>query len=355
MIKGGKVLYIFSLILLALTLFSVKKTSRINVLSFDLVCSSQTKGLAILFVILGHLNLVYFRWDFMKLFGTIGVAIFLFSSGYGLVRSHQKKGLKNYGEKRLSAVYVPYFLITIVWLFIDYFTNQKHGIRINLLAIAGIDYTRSVDGTMWYIPFIFFWYGAFYCTFKYFHKDIYRIIILFGFSLISLLVWRSNLFGGASFQWLLHSLIFPLGVGYAMYGEVSVLQYKRKILVPLVIGAVVLFSLNYLILSEGTLFLIAADIISLAIIVPVFIMLNERGIKVVFLEKIGHYSYELYLVEGYLIDQILKSKFGENKYSLLIYTIVTVFSALILKKVVTSIQFKITNRESRDISLNVEA
>lgn len=348
-------MYVFSLGLLVITLLSVKKTDKNTDSSFDIISSNQTKGLAILFVILSHLNVFYFKWQFMKPFGTIGVTLFLFSSGYGLVKSYHKRGLENFGRKRLSTVYMPYLFITIVWLIVNHFTNQRYGLRINLLALAGLDYTRSIDATMWYIPFIFFWYGAFYVAFKFFRENIWRIILLFSFSIIAGMVWRRGLLGGASFQWALHSLTFPMGVLYALYGEKFVIKSRRKLLVPIFLVATFLYPIVLIFLSDGISQLFFTDMISVAVVVPFFIILKLSGIKVTFLERVGTYSYELYLVEGYLIDHILKTHLYGNKYALLVYVIATIFTAIVLKKVTIGLNSQIQDYKRSKISLKVEA
>jgi peptidoglycan/LPS O-acetylase OafA/YrhL len=57
------------------------------------------KGLAILAVIIGHIGNFSGKARFTPL-GGIGVALFLFCSGYGLTKSYEKNGLENYWMKK---------------------------------------------------------------------------------------------------------------------------------------------------------------------------------------------------------------------------------------------------------------
>lgn len=80
---------------------------------FDKYSSIIIKGVAIILVILCHLGGKTGSVVFTPL-GGIGVAIFLFLSGYGLEKSYEKKGLNNYWKKKISYVFLPYLAIELV-------------------------------------------------------------------------------------------------------------------------------------------------------------------------------------------------------------------------------------------------
>ena len=71
--------------------------------------SRELKGLAILMVLFGHMTLVH-GWigiPATPVLGAPAVEIFLFLSGFGLVSSYHKKGLKGFIPRRLLAVLIP--------------------------------------------------------------------------------------------------------------------------------------------------------------------------------------------------------------------------------------------------------
>ena len=72
------------------------------------------KGLAIAAILIGHIGNFSGRTWFTPL-GGIGVAIFLFCSGYGLTKSYEKNGLKQYWRKKLIGVYGPFLLVELLF------------------------------------------------------------------------------------------------------------------------------------------------------------------------------------------------------------------------------------------------
>lgn len=68
------------------------------------------KGIAILIVIIGHVGNFSGKTWFTPL-GGIGVAMFLFCSGYGVMKSYQAKGLRRFWQNKLIAVYCPFVIV----------------------------------------------------------------------------------------------------------------------------------------------------------------------------------------------------------------------------------------------------
>ena len=80
-----------------------------------------------------------------------GVALFLICSGFGLEESFQRNGIKNFWRKRLLRLCIPYWIVSIVGLFI---TNNYNSSKF-LKAIAFIDaawFTRYI-----FICYVIFW------------------------------------------------------------------------------------------------------------------------------------------------------------------------------------------------------
>ncbi len=133
---------------------------KISDVIFDRDHTNELKGVAILLVMLGHVNVIPHA-------GAYGVVLFLMLSGFGLVQSYIKSGLDSFFSKRLSKVLIPYAIITIVWIFAFGHPAISNGDFYYLvITILGIDLNTSVDPSMWYISFIIIWYLAFFLIFS---------------------------------------------------------------------------------------------------------------------------------------------------------------------------------------------
>lgn len=91
----------------------------------------------------------------------MGVGIFLLLSGYGLTQSYIKSGIIGFFKKRLLAVILPYSIVMIIWIFVDYILGNKYRILTIGTSILGLNFKSVIDVTMWYISFLILWYIAF--------------------------------------------------------------------------------------------------------------------------------------------------------------------------------------------------
>lgn len=104
-------------------------------------------------------NLIY------KLFSTqggyLGVALFFFFSGYGVMMSDIKNhfSLVQFFKKRILKIYRPVVLITIVWLPVIY---MKSGGVNDMIQILKDLCWGWKDGVLWYVKVLFILYVLFY-------------------------------------------------------------------------------------------------------------------------------------------------------------------------------------------------
>lgn len=113
------------------------------------------RGIAILLVVLCY-TADAFGTRILTPLGGIGVAMFLFLSGYGLSESYKKYGLKCYWRKKLLRVFIPYFLLqSISALYLQHFEIIPF-----ILDITGI------KSEYWYISYLLQWYIIFYVLYK---------------------------------------------------------------------------------------------------------------------------------------------------------------------------------------------
>ena len=67
-------------------------------------CTTTLRGIAILIIMIGHVGVSGFGCRLFNPFGGIGVAMFLFLSGYGLSESFKKNGLNHFWKKKMMRI-----------------------------------------------------------------------------------------------------------------------------------------------------------------------------------------------------------------------------------------------------------
>jgi peptidoglycan/LPS O-acetylase OafA/YrhL len=161
--------------------------------------SQLLKGLACLVIVLHHYSQYVLRYhisDFFiyKIFSTsggyLGVALFFFLSGYGLMESEQRHhlALKEFLIKRYWKIYKPVLIINIATIAIYWsigFFNYK-GLSDFLIKIFSI---TALDGILWYVKVLFIFYAIFYfisLTKKY--KAIGIVLATIGYILICIII-----------------------------------------------------------------------------------------------------------------------------------------------------------------------
>lgn len=92
--------------------------------------------------------------------GNVGVAIFFFLSGYGLMMSELKRHLnfKEFLKKRFLKVYLPVLLVTMIWIPIYYSITPPH---CNSVIFADLLY-KFGDPVLWFIRVLVLMYVGFY-------------------------------------------------------------------------------------------------------------------------------------------------------------------------------------------------
>ena len=160
---------IFGLLALAL-IISYKKKKDDSFFSTEL--TEELKGAAILLVVFSHLGFFLstdsnFLWPLSLLAG-VGVNIFLFLSGFGLMASQLKKNLsvKQFYSRRLLKIFTPLWLSLIVILGLDYLLlNIAYPWAEVGRAFAGIftqaDLYKNINSPLWYLTPTIFYYLLF--------------------------------------------------------------------------------------------------------------------------------------------------------------------------------------------------
>lgn len=123
-----------------------------NQILLNKTTTTSIKGIAILLVIIAHVGHVGFGIRLLVPLGCFGVSVFLILSGYGLMESYSRNGLKDFWRKRVLRVLLPYLIwicFYSIYLLISHKPITSHDIR------------------YWFVEYIIIWYVAFYYIMKF--------------------------------------------------------------------------------------------------------------------------------------------------------------------------------------------
>ncbi len=256
--------------------------------------TNNLKAFAIILVILGHLGII-------NRSGAWGVGIFLLLSGYGLTQSYIKSGMIGFFKKRLLAVILPYSIVMLIWIFVDFILGNKYSIPTIVTSILGVNFKSVIDVTMWYISFLILWYIAFFYTFKLIKNNYFKIITMFIFSYI--IYYNLYELFDQNVGVRLYTLLFPIGVslGFLFSKELNISEKMLKsILGHIIIFSFILFEISVNRSNDYRYYTLSIIMFSV-MIVSIFMIMHDFESKI--LSFIGNISFELYLFEGVFINK----------------------------------------------------
>lgn len=187
------------------------------------------KGIFILLVFLGHAivdvkqcGFTAQKWvdsaafGLFKEMGQLVVAMFLFYSGYGVMKSLMTKGkdyLKAFPKRRLLTTLVNFDIAVCVFIVLRLFLGWK--IRLLKVALSFIGWD-SIGNSNWYIFIILCCYLVFYLVFR----AVGSRFSMGGLILSAILfIGMLCLYKVKSHIWYDTILVFPAGVFFALYAE----------------------------------------------------------------------------------------------------------------------------------------
>lgn len=288
--------------------------------------SNCMKGIAAILIVFSHAHYYSTNLGLMKLFkpfGYIGVSLFFFCSGYGVMHQYilNKNYLNGFLTKRLRCVYVPYLIATFMYaLFIQ---------NINIEYAKLIKNVFLVDRILpfaWYIPVILGWYLLFFSVLKII-GDSKKACAVF---LCANIIWYiiGYLLGLSSFY---YNSTICLTIGCFVAVEKKICQILSKLMSLIVVTTAFILSVVLLVLLGGRSNLIYSVCIFASSVLFVLFLLSI-GTRITFdgaiLKALGIYSYEIYLTQGiaYSLAYQISSKW-ENLFwicfvSMLVFTTV---------------------------------
>ena len=196
-------------------------------------CTTTLRGLAILIIMIGHVGVSGFNCRYFNPFGGIGVAMFLFLSGFGLAESFKKNGLDGFWKKKVLRIAIPY----LIWIPI-------YHILIRVSPLGSINHLEIIP-RYWFIEYLFILYILFYITFRFFkEKALVTIAILGVFSF----VWLNNLRAEQSFSFLCGLLFSNYKSQISNWGNIKSMHIS--LLLNLSIGMMVIMGLHGIVITS---------------------------------------------------------------------------------------------------------
>ncbi len=325
--------YIFIyLIIPALFLYRYKLVySHENYLSKN--NTENLRGIAISVIIIHHLVSATSKPDLLTPFigiGYLGVSIFFFLSGYGITSSYLNKAnyLDGFFGKRMAKIFIPFIVLNLIHLSINWMAfGLKYSLLDSIFYISGIN---LINGSMWYINAIFFWYICFYVLFRYFEKHteimfiVTALIYFFGCKQLNL-----------GKYWFDTSFIFPIGVLFCLRKDyiMTILQkYYYHIILVSTFFFVIFFKINQGKTSLAAISARSTAAIMFVVLICLFLYkVDISGNKL--LAFMGSISYELYLIHARIIQlNIVSVNNGISFDKIVFYFMLSIVSALLMNR-----------------------
>lgn len=303
--------YFFDAILLVALLAAIRPKKDKTL--FPPSVSTELKGLAILTVIFAHIGFYLvnnhtFLYP-LSIFSGVGVNIFLFLSGFGLVMSSLKRreSLGSTYKHRFLKLLIPFWLTLSLTFLADYFLlGHNYGWPYVIQSLLGFfnhaDLYTDVNSPLWYITITIFYYLLFPLLF-YRKRPWLSAAGIFGFSYLVLFINPAPI-ASISYMYSLHLLVFPLGMVLAnifvkadlwekLFRRVKP-RFWQRLYWPaiLIFLAVALYFATNSYVGEGYKEELASLVTVGALIALFITKKKENG----FLYAIGLYSYEIYLI-----------------------------------------------------------
>ena len=252
---------------------------------------------------------------FFSYFGHFGVQLFIFASGYGLVKA-TKNGtgsLTSFLGKRMSKLY-PAFLLAILVLFLLIFYRTSSvpgagwigGISYKILMVANIipNQLFGINGPWWFYSLIFQLYLVFPLL-----KRIYERFKGWGFIILSAVAYLLIIFCNPFFSkyganlmgtFIGHLPEFLLGMYFAFRPDVIIKRWTY-------ICALIIFILSNIYSWAWPFTFVSISFLTIGLIKKSFVKIQWDKNFTRFILYIGNISMYLFAVHGFLRDPFVKS------------------------------------------------
>lgn len=284
------------------------------------------KGLAIMAVMVGHIGNFSGKTWFTPL-GGIGVAIFLFCSGFGLTKSCQKNGLKHFWRNKLISVYCPFVIVELIAAIA--YKREAPEVLLELLLI------KMQHPYGWYLQYLFVCYVLFYFGMRFVPNARIRYAI-WGMIATSTFMFCSNLQGE-------QAISFLAGILLAEHLNGTFVSFNRRYMIAgggLLILSVCLLSVKQLQIARvyPHVHTLLNLLLKTSCAAGLLLISGWRTIMKGIVCRFGILSYALYLVHGYFMWIVSSSVTGFYLLDAVIMLAASCAVAWILNQMIISFQ-----------------
>lgn len=280
----------------------------------------QAKGIGILLVVIGHMNIPQ---ELSKIIFSFHMPLFFFISGYLYNEKKYSVNFENVFYSKLKSLVWPFITFTIFYLILSVFINQKS-------IIQSFDYVdffkgnRSLNTPLWFLTALFSTEIIFSQIIRFFNtrKAIFLILLIIIIGFFNAIFWRYIFFLNIDIA-LVTILFFLVGWLFKKYNWGKLIFKKGRTLLYIIIAAIILLltsltneKINILENIYGNLILMLLAVIfgiSLTILLAKQI-LNFKFLRIVF-EYLGKNSL-IILGVHIILAPFVVSIFGQMPFRL---------------------------------------
>lgn len=323
-------LYVFLFFLIIVFFMSIKPNYKERDF-FNKMQTNALKGYMAIFIFFHHLifniEKVNYVFDPFIYVAFPLVSIFLFLSGYGLIKSYLKhnNSLKGFISNRCKRLLSPYIII-IVLLFI--YILIINDCNVNLFVFIKNVILAKQIGSLWYMTVIISLYFVYYIVFRFFNINIALKIIL----VLTIIYIALGVYFQIPSNWYASIIGFYLGIKYGMNEEIvnKFLSKNTKLKFYILLFIFLILFAARLIVSKK---ISSAEIIHgpyrnilcicFAFIIIMFLKIFDFNSKI--LSKLGKYSYEIYIIHPIMIFVFRNLIINNN-----LFIVITVICTILL-------------------------
>ena len=244
------------------------------------------QGVSAIMIMLMHFVMQTAHYPrFLNILGSLGVAVFLFVSGFGINESYRDKGLDGFWRKRITREILPCWIVFLFALPFEEGVFDISRLLRNLLF---------TDSDLWFVDYIIRWYIVYWIGRKFMPKYTLYVLMAFG---------AYNIFQ----MQLCSEQAFSFVCGFVVSEYYNTIKKIRKSTVLTFCSALWLYGCGLMIVKEldcvqllkGTLpfnFLLLNIKLPLATFIIVLPYLVPVVKRMTFVSWIGRLAYELYIV-----------------------------------------------------------
>lgn len=229
---------------------------------------------------------------FNQQMGYTGVAIFFFLSGYGLMESEKRNHLSffDFCKRRLYRIYLPFLLVTIIWLPVYYYISSD---PIHMKTLIYNALLGGKDPVLWFVKIIIIQYIVFYIYSLIYKNEKFGFVYLLFMTVIVCII-AYYLIGSYSY---ISIPIFSLGVLYSTYNYRKI-HIKDKYTIILVCFAITTSISGYF--TQNIIFSFHAIVNYLAILTLLLLIQKDLhiNIKTRRIKQLNDASFNIYLVHN---------------------------------------------------------